>query len=182
MKKLPSREYLAECFSYDCATGLFRWRERPLSHFSNSPERSALWKKSYSNSRFAGKPAFSSGNGAGHRASYLDGQKVYAHRVAWKLSYGDDPAIIDHINGDPNDNRLSNLRSVTHQENLRNTKLSVANTTGVKGVSAHQNVGYNATIHSPSGKPVRKWFKTMGEASAWRSSKEIEFGYMSRAI
>ena len=44
-----------------------------------------------------------------------------AHRVAWFLYYGEWPKIvIDHINGDRKDNRIENLRDVTHQENCLN--------------------------------------------------------------
>ena len=41
---------------------------------------------------------------------------------------------IDHINGNPNDNRIVNLRVVNHSENMRNTRTPIKSKSGVKGV------------------------------------------------
>jgi hypothetical protein len=57
------------------------------------------------------------------------------HRVAWALHYGEWPSLeIDHINGVGTDNRIANLRNVTHAQNLKNCKIPKNNTTGLKGV------------------------------------------------
>ena len=49
---------------------------------------------------------------------------VFAHRLAWFLYYGHLPInLIDHIDGDRSNNKIDNLRDVTHQQNLwNNTK------------------------------------------------------------
>jgi len=41
---------------------------------------------------------------------------------------------IDHINHNPSDNRVENLRLVSREQNQANTKLRIDNTSGVKGV------------------------------------------------
>lgn len=41
---------------------------------------------------------------------------------------------VDHINGKPNDNRIENLRIITHEKNMKNVKLPSNNTSGYKGV------------------------------------------------
>jgi len=46
-----------------------------------------------------------------------------AHRLVWLYVHGEFPSkIIDHINGNPTDNRICNLRSVTHKINLENQR------------------------------------------------------------
>lgn len=57
------------------------------------------------------------------------------HRVAWFYMYGCWPVNhVDHINGDTADNRIENLRECSETQNAGNSKLSDANTSGVKGV------------------------------------------------
>lgn len=63
------------------------------------------------------------------------GDKWYCgHRIIWMMVYGHWPDEIDHINGNRTDNRLCNLRNVTHHENTRNLCKSKNNTSGVTGV------------------------------------------------
>ena len=63
-----------------------------------------------------------------------------AYRLAWLLAYRQaPPSVIDHINGDPSDNRLTNLRRATQSQNLANAKIPVNNTSGLKGVCWDRN-------------------------------------------
>ncbi len=64
-------------------------------------------------------------------------KKVYLlHRVIWVLFNGsiDDNKVIDHIDGNPLNNDISNLRLVYFNVNARNKSTNSRNTTGVTGV------------------------------------------------
>jgi len=58
-----------------------------------------------------------------------------AHRLAWLYVHGCMPKDqIDHINHDKADNKISNLREVSNQENLKNQSVRSTNTSGFIGV------------------------------------------------
>ncbi len=58
-----------------------------------------------------------------------------------------DDCVVDHINGDPFDNRRSNLRVTTMVQNHWNYGVSQRNTTGFKGIyKDHRSDGYHARI------------------------------------
>lgn len=62
--------------------------------------------------------------------------KVYAHRLAFFLTYGRWADQIDHANGDKTDNRLCNLRECTGSQNSTNRE-TPGNTNGYRGVHYH---------------------------------------------
>ena len=73
----------------------------------------------------------------GYRFIYIDGSAYRAHRLAWLYTYGKWPnEELDHINHKRDDNRLSNLRDVSHTVNIRNrrgpTKKNKAGFLGVR--------------------------------------------------
>ena len=70
-----------------------------------------------------------------------DGKTYRAHRIIWEMHNGPipDEMVIDHINGDPFDNRLSNLRICTTAQNRMNNGPSRASKTGYKGVVYNPN-------------------------------------------
>lgn len=76
-------------------------------------------------------------NTLGYRIIVVKRVRRAAHRLAWLYVYGTLPkGVIDHINGDPSDNRISNLRDVPQKENVWNIKGPKKNNkSGFLGVS-----------------------------------------------
>ena len=88
------------------------------------PETGHLWwkKQSWNKARNMFEPAGFI-NKSGHKAVMVDGKQYYQHRVVWFLMTGNWPDhTIDHINGDPADNRWCNLRAATKKQNAANKK------------------------------------------------------------
>lgn len=106
--------------------------KRILSYDENSGE--FMWKTRLSNRGVVGKIAGTPST-HGHVQIRINGVFYKAHRLAWLYVYGELPdGEIDHINHNPYDNRISNLRNVSHKENARNQSMRKTNTSGVTGV------------------------------------------------
>lgn len=115
-------DYLRSRLNYHPASGVFLWR----THCANGPQ----W-----NARYPGTIAGRSKNG-GYRIIRIDGREYRAHRLAWLHFYGRWPAQpIDHINRNPDDNSIANLRECTLSENQHNRRRPRNNTSGLTGVS-----------------------------------------------
>lgn len=102
-----------------------------------------------------------------------------AHRIAWLLHYGSWPnGEIDHINGDTSDNRIANLRDVSHQENQKNQKLRSTNKTGITGVRPHKYHNQWAAEITVDGKnKYLGLYPHLFEAACARKSAERRHGY-----
>ena len=110
-----TQKRLKEVLHYNPDTGLFTW----IAH------------------RQGVKVGSSAGNTTvqGYRIIGIDGKRYMAHRAAWLYMTGSWPKNqIDHINHIRDDNRIINLREVTHKENKRNQPINKNNTSGVTGV------------------------------------------------
>jgi len=64
----------------------------------------------------------------------LDGKLHGTHRIIFMMIYGYMPRIIDHIDGNPSNNFIENLREASHAQNMRNSQRPKSNTSGFKGV------------------------------------------------
>jgi hypothetical protein len=126
---LPSQAELKKLFRYELTTGRLFWKRRPRWRFQ-SDDRYKAW-----NGQYADREAFTTLCN-GHRRGIYAGQSCYAHRIIWKLKTGEEPPEIDHINGNPADNRWKNLRAANRAINNRNHPRRRDNSSGVTGVCA----------------------------------------------
>ena len=79
-----------------------------------------IWKQRVSDKVRPGNVAGSTRKD-GYRTITIQGNRLLAHRVIWAIHKGEWPAQnIDHINGNPSDNRIENLRDVSQRENIQN--------------------------------------------------------------
>lgn len=124
---LPS--IVVQLLAYNPETGELFWRERERKWFK-SDRAFKVW-----NSRFAGKPAFTSICHYGYREGALFNMTFKLHRVAAAIMNGVWPDVVDHIDGDPLNNAWENLRAVDQSSNMRNQKQHNSNTSGVTGVT-----------------------------------------------
>lgn len=166
--KVLRRERLTELLDVFPNEGKMVWKPRVgLPRLVNS------W-----NFRHAGKEA-----GSLHKNGFLsttiDGKAFKLHRLIWLYVYGEMPdGLIDHINGDPSDNRIGNLRVATPSENAKNAKLSSANKSGCPGVcwaSDHERWKVRASVNGRE-KTIGH-FSKLEDAIAARKHAEARFGY-----
>ena len=76
----------------------------------------------------------------GYILNFIQGKVYREHRLIWLYVYGELPnGILDHINRIKSDNRIKNLRIVSHSENKQNTEKQANNKSGLKGVWFHKN-------------------------------------------
>ena len=142
---------------YDPETGDLIWLPRGNPKFDN---------------RLANKAA-----GTMTRRGYIqvrfDGKFYLAHRLAWRLYYGVWPEFeIDHINGNPADNRIENLRVCTTAENRKNMPCRKNKTSKYMGVRKSRNA-WSVLV---DGK-YRGSFADEDDAGAYAAKLYAELGY-----
>lgn len=90
------------------------------------------------------------------------GKSYLVHRIIFWLTHGEmsSDAVIDHIDRNPLNNNLSNLREVSYKENAHNSSLRSTNSSGVEGI---YRVPSGWTFqHRKDGSKIKKLF------SIWR--------------
>ena len=169
---LPSQALLLELLTYEPTTGYLYWNQRGKHHFAS--ER--LWKSW--NSTYAGKRAFTALSKKGYHVGSVLAKNYRANRIIWMMQMGTDPIQIDHENGIRSDDRWLNLREVTGQDNQKNMKKAVNNTSGHTGVcwDAAKNK-WSARIKA-NGKSINLGrFNDINDAIAARQQAEIDYGF-----
>ena len=167
-------DLLRELVAYDPETGKLTWLARGPGHFEGTAKRTPEWLAKWWNTRYAGKEAFQNVEAYGCKAGRILGKTVKAHRVAWAIAHGEWPChTIDHINGDPADNRIANLRDVPIAQNARNKGLYSNNTSGHHGVAWYKPYGrWVSTIRVDGKKRHLGYFDDLDAAIAARRAAE----------
>lgn len=123
-KNLPAIADLHLALAYDPETGLIKWRVGPRA----GQLAGYLTQK-------------------GYRHLTVMGVEMAAHRVAWALSKGAWPTqLIDHANGDKQDNRIENLRECSPSENAQNTAAKRLRFLPTGVLKHSRGAGFNARI------------------------------------
>lgn len=153
--------YLQKILRYDKDTGIFYWKMPTKFH-----------------PRMIGEVAGC--DSTGYRLIRIDRKKYKAHRLAWLYVYGEWPdRSIDHIDGNPFNNRIDNLRLANVSENIANAKR-------IKGKDLPKGVrkvktGYQARIAAYGVKYSLGVFETPELASNAYYNKSVElYGEFAR--
>jgi hypothetical protein len=176
-KPLPDTSLLHELLLYTPESGAFQWKPRSPKHFVPTARRTAEWLCRWWNTRFANTQA---GSFDPHQYILIriNGVDYRAHRIAWMMTYGSEPEFIDHINGNPSDNRITNLRSVSFEDNTKNARRRADNRSGATGVSyfAPKNT-WRARINYQNKTILLGYYRSKEEAIAARKAAETVYLY-----
>ncbi len=95
-----------------------------------------IFTRKVASSRMKAGSECSATNSKGYVEFNILGKLVRAHRLAFFIINGEWPLLtVDHINGDKQDNRWSNLREVDNKTNCENKRsINSNNSTGYTGV------------------------------------------------
>lgn len=166
-KPLPPIDVITSVFDVDTKEGTIRFHSRPREQFTS--ER--IWISW--NNRFAGQVAGSITK-QGYHAVRFGRERYLAHRIIWKIwTGGDEPEELDHIDRNPLNNSVTNLRAATRSENNRNKALSKYNTTGFVGIYQNPKGKWVAQIKLMGRGNHLGLFETIEEAIAARAGAEV---------
>lgn len=121
-------------------------------------------------------------NGRPYWKTNISGKTTYVHRIVFLLHHGYLPKIIDHIDGNPTNNRIENLRAATQHQNCANAILSKANTSGYKGVTFNKKMNmWMAQVHVHGKNKNLGCYKDIEDAAnAYEKASVLYFGEFAR--
>ena len=118
--------------------------------------------------------------GTVHNNGYLRVQisrkLYYVHRLIFMMHHGYFPKEIDHIDGNPQNNKIENLREATHLQNGKNLAIKKTNKSGVSGVGfCKTKKKWYAIIRVDGRQKNLGRFKNFEDAVEIRKNAEIKY-------
>lgn len=153
---------LKELFHYSPTTGEFTWLCRPTPRATQIVVGSKAGHVRHE----------------GYVYIYIGKNQHKAHRLAWMYMYGVTPKIIDHINGDRSDNRITNLRLATRSLNNQNKTVSRSKSLKLLGVFETKKGDFSAKIKvTLAGIPINLYLGTYSSSEkayeVYNAAKEL---------
>ena len=116
---IPSKEILHSLFAYK--DGELYWKVKPAQRVNIGDIAGSI--------------------SAGYKQVFIKSKPYKSHRIIFMMQHGYVSDQIDHIDGNPLNNKIKNLRAVTNSQNQLNRKISKNSKTGYKGVCVHSQTG-----------------------------------------
>jgi len=121
-KPIPLNGYpLHEDFEYDSETGKLYWKVITKHRQRNGGEVGSI--KYRKDNKTVSK-----------RSVHYKGRQIGVHRIIYAMWYGHCPDVLDHIDGNPLNNKINNLRPADPTLNHWNMKKFSSNRSGMTGV------------------------------------------------
>ena len=166
-----TQSLLHELIDYNPSTGLFVWKSRCRRWFNCNRS----WNRW--NNMHEGKEAGGPTSDGYLRINLLN-KKYKSHRLAFLYVYGYMPKNTDHEDHDGTNNRISNLKDVTHKQNLRNMRMKKSNTSGTTGVYWRKDTKKWAAQIMVDGKCIALGsFDTKTAAKVARKAANTKYGF-----
>jgi hypothetical protein len=102
---------------FEYRDGALYWKERPNA--SRKPK---------------GDMEAGTASGHGYKKIRRNNKTYYTHQLIFLMQHGYIPKVVDHIDGNTENNQIENLRASSKSLNACNSKLPSHNTSGTKGV------------------------------------------------
>lgn len=177
LEDLKTKEYVNECFDYK--DGILYWKFRPLHHFtseSNQKRFNSIWvgkEAGYVNYRTDAKRV-----GFAYHRVRLWGKLQKTHRVIFLMFHGHLPDLVDHIDNDPLNNKIENLRESDLVRNARNSGTNYNKTTkGVQKSKTNRTNKFIAVAYPNNKSLYIGHFPTESEAQAAYNLACIQLGF-----
>lgn len=115
----------------------------------------------------------------GYRQTQLNGTKWLVHRIIYAMHHGVLPEVIDHIDMNPRNNSIENLRASTKGLNAHNTTTKSISSSGRRGVSWNKGRGcWEAYIKIDKRRRFLGYHTTKRAAIAAREGAEMALGLL----